>query len=148
MSARTASGSLHAVAAMHSAAVSYTHLDIEAEDRLRRLECLVGVLRDLHAAGLAAATGLHPVSYTHLYTVHGPLFFGSSNDLVEQFSYTEDPAQVVVDFSEAQIWDASTVAVLDSIREKYTEQHIEIAFVGLDARSTDFHARLSGTLNP
>ena len=82
------------------------------------------------------------------YTIHGPLFFGSSNDLVEQFSYTEDPARVVIDFSEAQIWDASTVAVLDSVREKYAERHIEVAFVGLDARSTEFHARLSGTLNP
>lgn len=82
------------------------------------------------------------------YTVRGPLFFGSSNDLVEQFSYTEDPPRVIVDFSEAQIWDASTVAVLDSVSEKYADQHIEVAFVGFDARSTDFHARLSGTLNP
>lgn len=81
------------------------------------------------------------------YAVHGPLFFGSSNDLVEQFAYTEDPPRVTVDFSGAQIWDASTVAVLDSVQTKYAEQRIDVSFVGLDARSTAFHARLSGTLD-
>ncbi|MGP5611080.1 SulP family inorganic anion transporter [Brachybacterium alimentarium] len=81
------------------------------------------------------------------YTVRGPLFFGSSNDLVEQFSYAEDPAQVTVDFSAAQIWDASTVAVLDSVQAKYAEHDIEVRFTGLDEHSTSFHGRLTGTLN-
>ncbi|MGP5290451.1 SulP family inorganic anion transporter [Brachybacterium tyrofermentans] len=81
------------------------------------------------------------------YTVRGPLFFGSSNDLVEQFHYAEDPPRVVVDFSAAQIWDASTVAVLDSVQAKYAEHDIEVRFTGLDERSTGFHGRLTGTLN-
>src|SRR5699024_11146601 len=82
-----------------------------------------------------------------LYTVRGPLFFGSSNDLVEQFSYAEDPPQVTVDFSAAQIWDASTVAVLDSLQTKYAEHGTEVSFTGLDERSAGFHGRLTGTLN-
>lgn len=81
------------------------------------------------------------------YTVRGPLFFGSSNDLVEQFHYAEDPPRVVVDFSAAQIWDASTVAVLDSVQAKYAEHDIEVRFTGLDEHSTGFHGRLTGTLN-
>ena len=81
------------------------------------------------------------------YTVRGPLFFGSSNDLVEQFSYAQDPPQVTVDFSAAQIWDASTVAVLDSVQTKYAEHGIEVRFTGLDEHSTQFHGRLTGTLN-
>lgn len=81
------------------------------------------------------------------YTVTGPLFFGSSNDLVEQFLYAEDPPRVTVDFSSAQIWDASTVAVLDSIETKYAERRIEVVFTGLDDRSQIFHARLSGMLD-
>src|SRR5690606_24862195 len=32
------------------------------------------------------------VGETARYTVRGPLFFGSSNDLVEHFSYSEDPS--------------------------------------------------------
>lgn len=80
------------------------------------------------------------------YTVVGPLFFGSSNDLVEQFSYAEDSGTVIVDFTAAQIWDASTVSALDSVQAKYDEHDVEVSFVGLDERSTRFHSRLSGTL--
>ena len=81
------------------------------------------------------------------YLVHGPLFFGSSNDLVEQFSYAEDPAVVSVDFSQAQIWDASTVAVLDSVTDKYAARGTRVTFTGLDPRSADLRSRLSGTLS-
>jgi SulP family sulfate permease len=80
------------------------------------------------------------------YTVRGPLFFGSSNDLVEQFSYGVDPAQVTVDFTAAQIWDASTVAVLDSVESKYAAHGATVDFVGLDERSTVLHGRLTGKL--
>nr|WP_026851899.1 SulP family inorganic anion transporter [Glaciibacter superstes] len=80
------------------------------------------------------------------YVVSGPLFFGSSNDLVEQFSYAQDPAQVIVDFSGSQIWDASTVAVLDSVETKYREHGASVTFEGLDARSAEFHGKLTGRL--
>ena len=81
------------------------------------------------------------------YTVRGPLFFGSSNDLVEQFTYAADPPQVTIDFSAAQIWDASTVAALDSVQTKYADHGIEVRFTGLDEHSTQFRDRLTGTLN-
>ncbi|WP_248323725.1 MULTISPECIES: SulP family inorganic anion transporter [unclassified Caballeronia] len=81
------------------------------------------------------------------YEVHGPLFFGSSNDLVDQFEYDADPRSVVIDFAKSQVWDASTVAVLDSIESKYRQRDVAVQFVGLDERSRAFHARLSGNLN-
>lgn len=84
---------------------------------------------------------------TATYTVEGPLFFGSSNDLIEQFRFAEDPPQVIVDFSGTQVWDASTVAVLDSLTEKYAHRQIAVQFTGLDQRSALLHGRLSGTLN-
>jgi SulP family sulfate permease len=80
------------------------------------------------------------------YAVRGPLFFGSSNDLVERFSYAIDPAMVTVDLSEAQIWDASSVAALDSIETKFRAHGASVTFEGLDERSTAFHRRLSGRL--
>lgn len=81
------------------------------------------------------------------YEVHGPLFFGSSNDLVDRFEYAADPRAVIIDFSKSQIWDASTVAALDSIETKYRQRDIAVVFTGLDERSRAFHARLSGNLN-
>jgi SulP family sulfate permease len=80
------------------------------------------------------------------YDVVGPLFFGSSNDLVEQFAYADDPASVTIDLSRAQIWDASTVAALDSIETKYSAHGATVAIQGLDERSTGFHRRLTGHL--
>jgi SulP family sulfate permease len=80
------------------------------------------------------------------YEVVGPLFFGSSNDLVERFSYADDPAQVVVDLSQAQVWDASTVAALDAVETKFRDHGRSVRIEGLDERSTRFHARLSGRL--
>ncbi|KND59212.1 Sulfate permease [Candidatus Burkholderia verschuerenii] len=81
------------------------------------------------------------------YEVHGPLFFGSSNDLVDRFEYASDPRPVTIDFSKSQIWDASTVAALDSIEVKYRQHDIAVQLIGLDERSRAFHARLSGNLN-
>ena len=80
------------------------------------------------------------------YTVHGPLFFGSSNDLVERFSYAIDPPNVTIDFGAAQIWDASTVAALDSVENKYRQHGVTVRFEGLDGRSSALHSRLSGRL--
>lgn len=105
----------------------------------RRVSHVLTVTRRVQATAMNTAE-------TVIYTVRGPLFFGSSNDLVEQFAYAEDPTSVTIDFSEAQIWDASTVAALDSVQAKYTEQHIKVRFTGLDERSVNFHGRLTGTL--
>ena len=80
------------------------------------------------------------------YDVHGPLFFGSSNDLVERFSYGLDPKIVTIDLTHAQIWDASTIAALDSVQTKYREHGATMSIVGLDARSTAFYERLTGTV--
>ncbi|QKJ86700.1 SulP family inorganic anion transporter [Paramixta manurensis] len=80
------------------------------------------------------------------YVVRGPLFFGSSNDLFEHFMYAKDPQRVVIDLTHAQIWDASSVAALDAIENRYHRYDIQVTIVGLDLRSSDFHQRLSGNL--
>jgi SulP family sulfate permease len=82
------------------------------------------------------------------YDVTGPLFFGSSNDIVDQFEYATDPPSVTVDLGRAQIWDASTVAALDSIETKYARYGATVTITGLNDRSTAFRNRLTGTLGP
>ncbi|WP_370626792.1 SulP family inorganic anion transporter [Cryobacterium sp. PAMC25264] len=101
----------------------------------RRVAHVVTVERVLAGDGLSVR-----------YAVSGPLFFGSSNDLVEQFSYGVDPAVVDVDLAQAQIWDASTVAVLDSVETKYRQHGATVTFHGLDERSRAMHGRLTGQL--
>jgi SulP family sulfate permease len=95
---------------------------------------------------IRAERTLSPDGLSVRYSVHGPLFFGSSNDLVERFSYGEDPERVAIDLTHSQIWDASSVAALDSIETKYREHGATVTFTGLDQRSSSFHERLTGQL--
>ncbi|PPF43179.1 sodium-independent anion transporter [Pseudoclavibacter sp. AY1F1] len=69
------------------------------------------------------------------YAVTGQLFFASSNDLYAQFEYASDPAQVVIDLSAAHVWDASTVAALDAVIEKYEKHGTSVEVAGLNAES-------------
>jgi SulP family sulfate permease len=80
------------------------------------------------------------------YTVTGELFFASSNDLYSQFEYAEDPQRVVIDLTHSHVWDASTVAALDSITTKYERKGKTVEIHGLNEASTHIHNRLSGQL--
>jgi SulP family sulfate permease len=87
----------------------------------------------------------HPDAETRVYAVRGVLFFASSNDLVYQFDYANDPQNVIIDLSEAQIYDSSTVAALDAIVLKYRNKGKSVAIIGLDEHSAKWHS-LSGKL--
>lgn len=81
-----------------------------------------------------------------IYEVHGELFFASSNDLVYQFDYADDPDLIVIDLTGAHLWDASTVASLDAIIAKYERRGKTVEIIGLNEHSTAFRARLDGRL--
>ncbi len=87
-----------------------------------------------------------PDDGTKVYTVTGELFFASSNDLVYQFDYRNDPAQVVIDLTGSHIWDASTVATLDAITTKYARYGKTVEIVGMNPASAERHERLAGRL--
>ena len=80
------------------------------------------------------------------YRVQGELFFASSNDLVYQFDYTGDPGSVIIDFSDTTVWDSSTVAALQGVREQYARRGKSVEFTGMDAVSEGYINRLEGRL--
>lgn len=85
------------------------------------------------------------------YTVDGELFFASSNDLYTQFEYARDSApsvdRVIIDLHASHLWDASTIAVLDAVTEKYRRHGREVELIGLNSASTQMRERLAGKLN-
>lgn len=83
---------------------------------------------------------------TAYYTVTGELFFASSNDLTTQFEYAGDPDRIVIDMSNSHIWDASTVAALDAITNKYERHGKRVVLLGMNDASTTMHTRLAGNL--
>ncbi len=83
---------------------------------------------------------------TATYVVNGELFFASSNDLYTQFEYAHDPGHVVIDMQGSHLWDASTVAALDAITEKYRNHGKDVKIVGLNDASLLIRERLGGKL--
>lgn len=82
-----------------------------------------------------------------LYAVNGELFFASSNDLYTQFRYAEDPQLVIIDLAHSHLWDASTIAAIDSIRSKYHHYGKSVEIRGLNEASAKMQERLGGKLS-
>ncbi|GAB2509025.1 SulP family inorganic anion transporter [Corynebacterium atrinae] len=80
------------------------------------------------------------------YRVHGQLFWASSNDLVYQFDYNDTADHVIIDMMMAEVWDASTVATLDSITQKFQAKGKTVEIIGLDGPSERRLEQLSGRL--
>ncbi len=99
-----------------------------------------------HFANVTRTVGGDNQVEAALYTVEGELFFASSNDLTTLFEYNEDPNNVVIDMSKSHIWDASTVAALDSITTKYENLGKTVYIKGLNVASEKLHNRLAGNL--
>ena len=98
-------------------------------------------------AHLANVTGVvDPDGQQAVYAVTGALFFASSNDIVHQFDYADDPDDVVIDLTDAHIWDASSVAALDAITVKYAQRGKKVTIIGLNEPSARMHGKLAGKL--
>ncbi|MCT2593122.1 SulP family inorganic anion transporter [Streptomyces sp. N2-109] len=99
-------------------------------------------------AHLAEVTGVvDPDGNQVVYAVTGELFFASSNDLVYQFDYRDDPDDVVIDLTDAHIWDASSVAALDAVETKYAKRGKKVTIIGLNEPSAEMHGKLAGQLS-
>lgn len=80
------------------------------------------------------------------YKVSGQLFWASSNDLVYRFDYSDEADHIIIDLTTAEVWDASTVATLDSITQKFANRDKTVEIIGLDGQSQQRLDRLSGKL--
>ena len=58
---------------------------------------------------------------TRVYTLDGPLFFGSATTFADNFDIPQDPPKVVIDFKDARVMDSSGVEAIDAITKKYEE---------------------------
>ena len=56
---------------------------------------------------------------SHYYTVHGPLFFGSTASFGEQFTPQDDNMDVIIDFADSRVADHSGIEAIDSLAMRY-----------------------------
>ncbi|RAZ67862.1 SulP family inorganic anion transporter [Planococcus maitriensis] len=69
------------------------------------------------------------------YRVEGQLFFASVEDFLEKFDFDIEREKVIIDFTDAHIWDDSGVGAVDRVVLKFRENANEVEVAGLDAGS-------------
>lgn len=86
----------------------------------------------------------HIVAKTHtdedgwkVYSLEGPLFFGSVSYFKNIFDVQNDPADVVIDFKDSRIWDSSGIDALDNLADKYQQygKTLHIRHISPECRS-------------
>lgn len=90
---------------------------------------------------------LDPDGDIRVYAITGELFFASTNELVHSFDYTDPARRVVIDLTDAHVWDTSAVATLDAVVAKFAARGIDAELVGLNPHSARLHRRTTGQLN-
>jgi SulP family sulfate permease len=102
--------------------------------------------RVAHFANVSRTVVRSSLGDTAIYEVQGELFFASSNDLTTQFEYQEDPSNIIIDLTHSHLWDASTIAAMDSITTKYESLGKTVQIKGMNKASASLHTRLAGNL--
>ncbi|MED4306119.1 SulP family inorganic anion transporter [Bacillus licheniformis] len=69
------------------------------------------------------------------YIIKGQVFFASVQDFVNSFKTGEQTKKVILDFSEAHIWDDSAVVAIEKVVLKMKEQGIDVDLIGLNESS-------------
>ena len=78
------------------------------------------------------------------YEVTGQLFFVSQIYFLQGFNVHEHPAKIVINMSNAHIWDQSGVAALDQVIKKLSTGGSQVEIVGLNQESLNLFERLGG----
>jgi SulP family sulfate permease len=72
---------------------------------------------------------------TRRYHIEGQLFFASVEDFNAAFDFREAVQKVIIDVSDAHIWDISSVTALDMVVLKFRREGADVEIVGLNEAS-------------
>ncbi|KAB7706201.1 STAS domain-containing protein [Bacillus aerolatus] len=90
---------------------------------------------------------VHPADKA-IYEVNGQIFFASVTDFIADFNYTEKVHFVIIDFSNAHVWDESGVGAIDRIVMKFRENGKAVSLIGLNEPSMKLVDRLAMSYKP
>lgn len=76
------------------------------------------------------------------YRVEGQLFFASSDEFTASFDFKEALETVIIDVSQAHIWDISSVQALDMVVLKFRREGSDVQIIGLNEASETIVDRL------
>ena len=71
-----------------------------------------------------------------VYDLKGQIFFSSSEKFMQGFNFQESVSQVIIDLTHSHIWDVTSVAMLDSVVNKFQRNGINVTVRGLNEASS------------
>ncbi|ALN74067.1 hypothetical protein M673_15175 [Aureimonas sp. AU20] len=78
---------------------------------------------------------LSPDERTRTYRVEGQVFFASADRFVSSFDLREELSRVVIDVTQAHIWDLTGVGALDKVVLRFRKKGVEVETIGLNEAS-------------
>jgi sulfate permease, SulP family len=77
------------------------------------------------------------------FTVEGQLFFASVEGFIDAFDFAIEHTNIVIDFSDAHIWDDSAVGAIDKVVMKYRERENIVTITNLNTASRKLIEKLA-----
>lgn len=99
----------------------------------------VAKISKLHISSTESQAG------TWIYRIKGQIFFASVTDFIQAFHQGKDLQAIVIDLSEARIWDESGVAAIERVKEQYQAGGVQIDVVGMDTSSRNLVKQVNGS---
>ncbi len=71
-----------------------------------------------------------------VYDLKGQIFFSSSEKFMQGFNFQEPISKVIIDLTHSHIWDVTSVAMLDSVVNKFERNGVNVTVRGLNEASS------------
>lgn len=78
----------------------------------------------------------HLEGSTRVYALKGQIFFSSSEKFMQGFNFQEPISKVIIDLTHSHIWDVTSVAMLDSVVNKFQRNGVNVTVRGLNEASS------------
>ncbi|WP_151958227.1 SulP family inorganic anion transporter [Acinetobacter junii] len=76
------------------------------------------------------------VNDARVYDLKGQIFFSSSEKFMQGFNFQEPISKVIIDLTHSHIWDVTSVAMLDSVVNKFQRNGVNVTVRGLNEASS------------
>jgi sulfate permease, SulP family len=70
------------------------------------------------------------------YKIYGQIFFASTEQFIAAFNFKESVEKVVINLTEAHLWDLSGVDAIDKVVLKFRKEGAQVELIGLNEAST------------
>ncbi len=97
----------------------------------------LGVLVGVLASGVFFAAKVAAMQHVRregdLYIVEGQVFFASAEAFIDAFDPTDHDGPVTIDLTRAKLWDITSVAAVDKVRDRFAQNGLTVDLRGMPA---------------